>query len=56
MPSKENLYGFKVEPIKKNSFSFRNGASKGVLQPERVLESKGGVARVNIFLIPIIGG
>lgn len=45
----ENLYGFKVEPIKNNFFSFRNGASKGVLQPEHVLESKGGVASVNRF-------
>lgn len=45
----ENLYGFKVEPIQKNFFSFRNGVSKGVLQLKHVLESKDGVARVNIF-------
>lgn len=51
----ENLYGFKGKPRKKNFF--RSGSSKGVLQPKHVLESKGGVAIVNIFgRIPLIGG
>lgn len=53
----ENLYGFKGKPRKKTFFSFRSGSSKGDLQPKHVLESKGGVAIVNIFgRIPLIGG